>query len=526
MPESRPWWQTAVFYEIYVRSYADGNDDGVGDLAGIRARLGHIAGLGADAVWLTPFYPSPMADHGYDVADTRDVEPLFGTLADLDDLVEEAHGRGLRVVVDVVPNHVSSSHRWFQAALAGEAGGPERARFLFRDGRGPGGDEPPTNWRSAFGGSAWTRVADGQWYLHLFAPEQPDLDWRNPEVAEDFDETLRFWLDRGVDGFRIDVAHGLFKDPALPDNPAGVVVDLMSEESAPTPMWDQPGVHEVWRRWRGLCASYSHDPVLVGEVWLGDARAQARYVRPDELHLAFNFRLLFSAWEGLEMAAAIDRSVTQLRAVGAPSTWVLSNHDVVRHVTRYGGGELGRRRARAALLLVLALPGAVFLYQGEELGLTEVHVPDEALTDPVWERSGHTRRGRDGCRVPLPWSGTAVPYGFCASATPWLPQPQDWAAATVEAQDADPDSMLAFYRHALARRPRPDPLAAITWHRRESDVLDLSVDGGVRCLVNLGDEPVPLPADATVLLASDDVTAGAVPGAAAVWLGSAAAPAR
>ncbi|HEX7353559.1 MAG TPA: glycoside hydrolase family 13 protein [Mycobacteriales bacterium] len=518
MPESRPWWQTAVFYEIYVRSYADGTGDGLGDLPGIRGRLGHLAALGVDALWLTPFYPSPMADHGYDVADPRAVEPLFGTLDDLDGLVADAHDLGLRVVVDVVPNHVSSAHPWFRAALAGEPGGPERSRFHFRDGRGGQGDEPPTNWRSAFGGSAWTRVPDGQWYLHLFAPEQPDLDWRNPDVGADFEQTLRFWLDRGVDGFRIDVAHGLVKDPTFPDNPSGVVVDLMSETSAPTPMWDQPQVHDVWRGWRRIADAYPHEPVLVGEVWLGDARAQARYVRPGELHLAFNFRLLFSAWEGGEMAAAIDRSVTELHAVGAPSTWVLSNHDVVRHVSRYGGGALGRRRARAALLLVLALPGAVFLYQGEELGLEEVRLPDEALTDPVWERSGHTRRGRDGCRVPLPWSGDAPPYGFSAGGVPWLPQPADWEPLTVQAEEADPASMLSFYRQALRRRRAADPLAGITWHRRDTDVLDLTVDGGVRCVVNLGTDPIRLPQGARVVLASERPDGPLLAGGGAVWL--------
>jgi alpha-glucosidase len=515
---TRPWWQTAVFYEIYVRSYADGNADGVGDLAGIRSHLDHLVRLGVDALWLTPFYPSPMADHGYDVADPRAVEPMFGTLDDLDGIVSDAHARGLRVIVDVVPNHVSSAHRWFQEALAGAPGGPERARFLFRDGRGADGDDPPTNWRSAFGGSAWTRVDDGQWYLHLFAPDQPDLDWRHPEVAADFEETLRFWLDREVDGFRIDVAHGLFKDPELPDNPPGVVVDLMSETSAPTPMWDQPEVHDVWRRWRQICASYPHDPVLVGEVWLGDAQAQARYVRPDELHLAFNFRLLFSAWEGREMAAAIDRSVTELHAVGAPSTWVLSNHDVVRHVTRYGGGEVGRRRARAALLLALGLPGAVFLYQGEELGLDEVDLPDHALTDPVWERSGHTRRGRDGCRVPLPWSGAVPPYGFSTGRGSWLPQPKDWAPLTADAENGEPTSMLSFYRRALACRPPADPLAPITWHRRDAEMLDLTVGDGVRCVVNLGSDAVRLPADARVLLASEDTEQGVVAVDAAVWI--------
>ncbi len=517
MTEAR-WWQTAVFYEVYVRSYADASGDGVGDLAGIRNHLDHLERLGVNALWLTPFYPSPMADHGYDVADPRGVEPLFGTLADLDALVADVHARGMRLIVDIVPNHASSQHPWFRAALAAGPGSAERARFLFRAGRGPDGGEPPNNWRSAFGGPAWTRVPDGQWYLHLFAPEQPDLDWRNPEVGLDYEQTLRFWLDRGVDGFRIDVAHGLVKDAALPDNPHGIAPELMSETPIATGMYDQPEVHDVYRGWRRICGEYDHDPVLVGEVWLGDAAAQARYVRPHELHLAFNFRLLFSAWEAAEMAAAIDRSITELHAVGAPSTWVLANHDVVRQVSRYGGGEDGLRRARAALLLVLALPGPTFLYQGEELGLPEVRVPDEALQDPIWVRSGHRNRGRDGCRVPLPWSGAMPSYGFGPGAASWLPQPLDWAPLTVAAQEPDPGSTLAFYRRALACRGRDlDPLAPLRWHRRDAQVLDVQA-GGPRCVVNLGAEPVPLPTGAQVLLASGPLADGLLPPDTAGWL--------
>jgi alpha-glucosidase len=521
MPDqtTSPWWRTAVFYEIYVRSYADAGGSGVGDLRGIRAHLDHLADLGVDALWLTPFYPSPMADHGYDVADPRDVDPMFGTLADFDDLLAAAHDRGLRVTVDIVPNHYSSAHPWFVEALAARAGSPARERFVFRDGRGPDGAEPPNNWQSTFGGSAWTRVPDGQWYLHLFAPGQPDLNWCNPQVGDDMERTLRFWLDRGVDGFRIDVAHGLFKAAGLPDNPKGLEPDLMSESAEPTGMWNQPEVHDVYRRWRSVCDGYGHDPVLVGEVWIGDAAEQARYVRPGELHLVFNFRLLFSGWEPAEMAQAIERSTEELQSVGAASTWVLSNHDVVRHPTRYGGGEVGRRRARAALLLVLGLPGAAFLYQGEELGLEEVALPDDALTDPIWESSGHTERGRDGCRVPLPWSGDQPPYGFTTGDATWLPQPADWAPVTVSAQSGDDASMLVFYRQALVRRPTTvDVAAPLTWNRRDR-VLDITVAGspGLRIVVNVGEEPVPLP-DGDVVLASDALSDGMLPADAAVWL--------
>jgi alpha-glucosidase len=521
MPDqsTSPWWRSAVFYEIYVRSFADSTGDGVGDLRGICEHLDHLGTLGVDALWLTPFYPSPMADHGYDVSDPRHVDPMFGTLQDFDDLLAAAHGRGMRVTVDIVPNHVSSAHPWFVEALPAGPGSPARDRFIFRDGRGPDGDEPPNNWQSTFGGPAWTRVPDGQWYLHLFTPGQPDLNWRNPEVGDDMEATLRFWLDRGVDGFRIDVAHGLFKAADLSDNPAGLEPDLMSETAEPTGMWNQPEVHDVYRRWRRVSDEYAHSPMLVGEVWIGDAAEQARYVRADELHLVFNFRLLFSRWDAAEMSVAIERSIRELRAVGAAPTWVLSNHDVVRHPTRYGGGDTGQHRARAALLLILALPGAVFLYQGEELGLEEVRLPDDALQDPIWESSGHKDRGRDGCRVPLPWSGDRPPYGFTAGDRTWLPQPDDWMTLTAAAEDHDPRSMLSFYREALTLRPRTvDTAAPLTWNRRDS-VLDVSVAGspGIRCVVNLGTDPVELP-PGNVMLASGPIPAGTLPPDTAAWL--------
>jgi alpha-glucosidase len=521
MPDlsSSPWWRTAVYYEIYVRSFADSTGDGVGDLRGIHDHLDHLAALGVDALWLTPFYPSPMADHGYDVSDPRDVDPMFGTLSDFDDLLAAAHERGLRLTLDIVPNHYSSAHPWFVEALAAGPGSAARDRFIFRDGRGPDGSEPPTNWLSTFGGPAWTRVPDGQWYLHLFTPEQPDLNWRNPEIGDDMEATLRFWLDRGVDGFRIDVAHGLYKAEGLPDNPAGLAPDLMSETAEPTGMWNQPEVHEVYRRWRRVTEEYPNDPMLVGEVWIGDAAQQAQYVRPDELHLVFNFRLLFSAWEPAEMSQAIERSIDELRAVGAASTWVLSNHDVVRHPTRYGGGHSGLRRARAALLMILGLPGAAFLYQGEELGLEEVELPDDALQDPIWESSGHTVRGRDGCRVPLPWSGAVPPYGFTSGDRTWLPQPEQWASLTVEAEADDPTSMLGFYQAALARRPRTlDPSAPLVWNRRDS-VLDITIAGdpGVRCIINFGPETVELP-DGEILLVSAVIEGRSLPTDTAAWI--------
>jgi alpha-glucosidase len=525
---ARPWWRDAVFYEIYVRSFADGDGDGVGDLPGIRARLPHLADLGVDALWITPFFPSPMADGGYDVADYRDVDPMFGTLADFDALLADAHALGIRVTIDVVPNHTSSAHAWFREALASAPGSAARARYMFRDGAGPDGAHPPNDWESVFGGPAWTRTTDpdgtpGQWYLHLFDAAQPDLDWRNPEVGDEFESVLRFWLDRGVDGFRIDVAHGLLKDPLLPDARGAQHPGLLSDEDVPAPMWDQPEVHDVYRRWRKVLDTYDGDRMAVGEAWVFDAEALARYVRPDELHQAFNFRFLKAPWDAAAWREVVDASLQSTALVGATTTWVLSNHDVVRHVTRYGDGETGQARARAALLFMLALPGSVYLYQGEELGLREVvELPHEVLQDPVWERSGYTEKGRDGCRVPLPWSGEAPPYGFGpGGVTPWLPQPADWAPLTAEAQEDDPGSALTLYREALRRR-RAEPAlgdGALRWVEGPADgVLTFVRDGtpGVACTVNMGERAVPVP-DGTVLLASQPLPEGTLPPGAAVW---------
>jgi alpha-glucosidase len=521
-PAEQPaWWRDAVFYEIYLRSFADGNGDGVGDLAGVRARLPYLRDLGVDALWLSPFYPSPMVDHGYDVADPRDVEPVFGDLAEFDRLLADAHRLGMRMTIDVVPNHSSDQRRWFRAALAAAPGSPERARYVFRDGSGPGGAEPPNNWPSVFGGPAWQRVPDGQWYLHLFAPEQPDLNWRNPEVAEDAEDTLRFWLDRGVDGFRIDVAMGLFKDPELGDLPTPYTADRRGHGPEDGVLWNRPEVHDVYRSWRQVLDSYPGHRMAVGEVWVRDPGELAAYIRPDELHLAFNFRLLRAEWAAAEMRAVISQTLAACAAVGAPTTWVLSSHDAVRHLSRYGGGDLGRRRARAAALLLLGLPGPVYLYQGEELALPEVDLPDDALQDPVWERSGHTERGRDGCRVPLPWSGGEPPYGFSpTSVRTWLPQPTDWGTLTAQAQDRDGDSMLGLYRRALRARRElggsdfrwlEGPPDALIWRR-----------GDVVCALNFGAAALRLP-PGEVLLTSEGLEEGRLPTDSAAWVRSAPA---
>jgi alpha-glucosidase len=549
-----PWWREAVVYQVYVRSFADdfpeGGGDGVGDLRGITSRLPYLRDLGVDALWVTPFYTSPQHDHGYDVADYRDVDRLFGTLPDADALVARAHELGLRLIVDLVPNHTSSDHPWFQKALAAGPGSAERARYLFRDGKGPDGSQPPNNWLSVFGGPAWTRVEEadgepGQWYLHLFDRTQPDLDWRNPEVPAMFEEVLRFWLDRGVDGFRIDVAHGLFKEaslrdqvrPETDDEPEMHVPALLRKKEAPAgdpgerehsmverllddePMWDQPEVHEVYRSWRRILDEYDGDRMAVAEAWTQTPESMARFVRPDELHQTFNFAWLGAPWDAEAFGEVITDSLAALASTSSAPTWVLSNHDVIRHATRYGGGPVGVARARAATLVMLALPGSAYVYQGEELGLEQVDVPPEARQDPSWFRTG--KPGRDGCRVPLPWAGDAPPYGFGPGAgQPWIPQPTDWADLTVERQLADDESTLAFYHRALAAR-RTDVLGTDEATTAEVDGETLLVRrGALTAVLNTGAEPVELPAG-EVLIASGPLAAGgrSLPPDTAVWLG-------
>ena len=436
----QPWWREAVVYEVYVRSFADGDGDGVGDLEGIRSRLPYLVDLGVDAVWLTPFYRSPMHDHGYDVADYVDVDPLFGTLQDFDRLLADAHSAGLKVIVDVVPNHTSSEHAWFREALA-DPSAEARSRYVFRDGRGDG-SEPPNNWTSVFGGPAWTRESpNGQWYLHLFDSSQPDLDWQHPEVHAELQRVLRFWLDRGVDGFRIDVAHALYKNPTLADVPAGVD----SLDSAH--IWDRDEVLAVYEDWRRLLDGYEGDRMMVGEVFLYDVPRVARYVSDRRLHQAFNFTVMRTSWG----AAALRETIALALQHFSPGTWVLSNHDLVRHVTRYGGGSLGRRRGLAVTALLLALPGSPYLYQGEELGLEEAQVPPELRQDPVFRRTGGKRPGRDGCRTPIPWQGEPPGFGF-TDGDPWLPFGADSAALAVDVQRGDPDSTLSAYARLLATR--------------------------------------------------------------------------
>lgn len=545
------WWRTAVIYQIYPRSFADSTGDGVGDLPGITGRLPATAELGVDAVWLSPFFRSPQNDAGYDVSDYCDVDPLFGTLADFDDLLATAHDLGLRVIVDMVPNHTSDQHEWFQAALAAPEGSPERDRYIFRDGRGPDGDLPPNDWESVFGGPMWERVTrpdgtPGQWYLHIFDVSQPDLNWENPWVLEQFRRILRFWLDRGVDGFRVDVAHGLVKETGLPDYTAPAETGSMGGAEAEfprigavqAPYWGQPGVHEIWRDWHRVLAEYEGDRVLCAEAWVDPLSKVALWVRPDEMNQAFNFAYLETHWEAPALKRVIDRSLEAFDAVGAPSTWVLSNHDVVRHASRLalsaenpqGAGvgprsagqpdrALGLRRARAATSLMLALPGSSYLYQGEELGLPEVvDLPDSARQDPTFYRTLGEKYGRDGCRVPIPWEADAPAYGFNATGKSWLPQPADWASFARDAQQGAPGSTLELYRAALAARRRYDLGAGtVAWVPGIAAGVIAFRNGPVTVIANAGTVPVELPVG-EVILASGPVTGGVLPADTTVWI--------
>jgi alpha-glucosidase len=493
-----PWWRDAVCYEIYVRSFADSTGDGLGDLRGITSRLGHLVDLGVDAVWLTPFYVSPQADQGYDVADYRAVDPRFGNLADFDALRAETARLGLRLMVDIVPNHTSVQHPWFQAALAAGPGSPERARYFFRPGRGRDGGSPPNNWKSLFGGPAWARVRDGEWYLHLFDVSQADLDWRNPEVGQEFDATLRFWLDRGVDGFRVDVAHGLIKPIGLPN----------STRADPHPYWDNPEVHEIYRRWRTLLDAYPGDRMAVAEAWVDSPQDMARYVRPDELQQVFNFRWLEAPWSAAAFRRVVQQTLAAVTPVHAEPSWVLGNHDVIRPVTRYGGGRLGTTRLRAAVLTMLALPGSAYVYQGEELGLPQVDVPPKDRRDPTWLRGGGV--GRDGCRVPIPWSGDAPPYGFGPpGGASWLPQPPEWQQLSVEREAGEPSSTFRFYQRALAARRTTvvglDTDVALL--DSPAGVLAFARKPGFVCAINCGARPARLPPVGKLVISSTEAPA-------------------
>ncbi|MDI9892610.1 glycoside hydrolase family 13 protein [Microbacterium sp. IEGM 1404] len=547
--ESAPgseWWRTAVIYQIYPRSFADASGDGLGDLPGVTAHLDDLQELGVDAIWLSPFQRSPQKDAGYDVADYRDVDPIFGTLTDFDAMLAGAHDRGIRVIVDLVPNHSSDQHVWFQEALKAAPGSPERARYIFRDGKGENGELPPNNWESVFGGGMWKRVTEadgtpGQWYLHIFDETQPDFDWTNPEVRAEFRDILRFWLDRGVDGFRVDVAHGLIKADGLPDFTPDPEGGSMGGDADEVPYWGQPGVHEVWREWHEVLAEYDGDRALCAEAWLPTVAQTALWVRPDEMHQAFNFAYLETKWDAEALRDVITESLDEYAAVGAPSTWVLSNHDVVRHASRLaltaenpqGAGigpkspgqpdpVKGLRRARAATSLMLALPGSSYLYQGEELGLPEViDLPDDARQDPTWFRTEGERYGRDGCRVPIPWTADAPAYGFNETGAAWLPQPAEWAEFARDVQREDPASTLSLYRSLLAeRRARGLGAGSLEWLDGFGDDVVAFRNGSVTVIANLGDTAVELPAG-DVLVASGPMDGAALPTDTTVWIAAA-----
>ena len=533
------WWRSAVIYQIYIRSFADGNGDGTGDLAGVRSRLGYLRDLGVDAIWFTPWYKSPLADGGYDVEDYFGIDPAFGDLEQAEALIREALALGIRTIIDIVPNHISDQHPWFKAALASPPGSPERARFWFRPGRGANGNEMPNHWVSNFQGDTWTRTTNpdgtpGEWYLHLFTPEQPDLNWNHPDVRKLHEDVLRFWFDRGVAGVRIDSAALLIKDPELPEIPDRV-------EPGKHPNVDRDEVHEVYRSWRAIADSYPGSRVLVGEVWMPDTTRFAKYLRADEMHTAFNFDFMARPWDATQLRESIDSMLAAHAPVGAPSTWVLSNHDVTRPVTRYGRKDtsfafatkrfhtptnlaLGLRRARAAALLSAALPGSLYVYQGDELGLPEVEdIPLDRLQDPMYFRSEGVDPGRDGCRVPLPWSGSQPPYGFEPAGSvheTWLPQPVDWAPFTVQAEAGDTGSMLSLYRTALSIRRSHPALGdgTLTWIESLPGVLAFSRGLGFVSVTNLSGTAVELPSYTRLLLTSEPLAGGLLPTDSTAWL--------
>lgn len=529
-PPHRPW-NDMVLYQVYPRSFQDSNGDGIGDLPGITSRVDYLRDLGVDGVWLNPIMASPGHDHGYDVSDPRAIDPQFGSTEDLRELLDALHARGMVLIMDLVPNHVSSEHPWFAEALAAPSGSPARDRFFFRPGTGDDGGRPPNNWPSKFGGSAWDRVpgddsVPAQWYLHLFDSSQPDVNWDNADVRADMDRTLRHWLDLGVNGFRIDVAHGMAKPPGLPD-----IQDLDSlpqlVDSDNELRFDQPGVHEIHRRIRAVVDEFP-DRRTFAEAWVGRPERLAQYLAPDELHHAFGFALTEADFDADEIRTAIDDTLAASRISGAAPTWALSNHDVIREATRYGGGEVGQARARAMALLVLALPGIAFVYAGAELGLENWDaIPSTRLTDPQFLRTGDRALARDGERVPLPWSGTEPPYGFSTTVDTWLPQPEGQEPVTAERQATDPGSMLALYREAIAlRRTFADYGGpAVTWHDAPQGCLSLSSDGGAHCLLNATARPVPFldlaPAGATaddISLSTTSIEDERIPPNSAVWL--------
>lgn len=546
------WWRQATVYQIYPRSFSDSNGDGLGDIRGITARVPYLKQLAIDAVWLSPFYPSALADGGYDVDDYRDVDPKLGTLEDFAEMSAALHAAGIKLIADIVPNHSSNRHIWFQEALASPKGSAARDRYIFRDGKGPDGEFPPSDWDSVFGGPAWERITEpdgspGQWYMHIFAKEQPDLNWANREVRDDFLKTLRFWSDRGVDGFRVDVAHALTKDLT---EPLQSKLEIGTEDGTldgSHPFWDRDEVHEIYAEWREVFNEYNPPRTAVAEAWVHASR-RPRYASPEGLGQAFNFDLLQADFDAKEFRGIITRNLDEAAATGASSTWVFSNHDVVRHATRYGlpkvtqeahnrgkgqdgkawllagapeqelDRELGLRRARAATLLMLALPGSAYLYQGEELGLQEVsEIRDSERQDPSFFRNKGVEIGRDGCRVPLPWTAEGPSYGF-GDGGAHLPQPQWFGDYAVEVQEEQQGSTLELYRQALRLRRELQAAEELTWlESPNGEVLHFSRPGGWQVVTNFGTEPVELPTG-ELLVSSGPLEGRRLPANSTVWL--------
>ncbi len=503
-----PTWRNAVIYQVYPKSFVDTNGDGIGDIEGLIKGLPYLSSLGVDTLWVTPFFASPMHDGGYDVRDYRDVDPMFGTLEDAERFVRAGHDHGLRIVLDLVANHCSNEHPWFQMALASPDGSPERDRFYFLNGRGEGGDLPPTDWISAFGGPAWTRTLNadgspGQWYLHLFDSTQPDLNWKNPQVQAEFDDVLRFWFDRGVDGFRLDAIPAIGKDDDFRDVGFESHDRFLPELWGPTPFWDADGVHDVLKRWRRVGQEYSPERFFVGEVIVGSTESLAKYIRHDELQSVFSIELAKLPWDARQFQSTIIDILDSLPLGDSWLTWTLASHDETRTVTRFApqvevGGvitrdfEVGRQRSRAAYLLVLSLPGAACLYQGEEMGLAQVeHIPDELMQDPIYLRTGDQSLSRDGCRVPLPWTTTGPSLGFSSVGHSWLPVPPEWSALSVESQLDDEGSFVQLISSALRVRPlvtsRLSPV--VSWDDSSPGVVILQRGEGFRCVVNFSGEP-------------------------------------
>ncbi len=535
MDNTANWWRQAAVYQIYPRSFADSNADSLGDLPGVASRVDYLRDLGIDAVWLSPFYPSALADGGYDVDDYRNVDPRLGTLADFDAMTAALHAAGIKVIVDIVPNHSSNLHQWFREALASPKGSAARDRYIFRDGVGEHGELPPADWESVFGGPSWSPVGDGQWYLHLFAPEQPDFNWENPQVREDFLKTLRFWSDRGVDGFRIDVAHALAKNVPHADLPSKAQLDAHPWDGT-HPLWDRDEVHQIYTSWREVFNSYTPPRIAVAESW---SNAQRRPAYARSLGQAFNFDLLKADFTADDFRSIITVNLEQAALAGSSTTWVYSNHDVIRHATRYAlvptgdpdaarnwlldgaaahavDPALGLRRARAATLLQLALPGSAYLYQGEELGLPEVsQIDDEQRQDPTFFRNPGVDLGRDGCRVPLPWEPAGTSLGFGAAGA-HLPQPAEFAQLSVAAQDGVPGSTLSLYRDALALRRELQTDESLSWLPSAPGVLAFSRPNGWISITNFNAPPQQLPS--TPLLTSGPLADGKLPAATTAWL--------